>query len=83
MQGGRYYCKADNGVGVAAIKSIRVDVQCKWAERVGSTSRPQPTVTAALPTIRGAAGGRRGGGGMKDRLDCVMIFQVGIASRSI
>ncbi|XP_062248978.1 MAM domain-containing glycosylphosphatidylinositol anchor protein 1-like [Platichthys flesus] len=27
-QGGRYYCKADNGVGVAAIKSIRVDVQC-------------------------------------------------------
>ena len=31
VQGGRYYCKADNGVGVAAIKSIRVDVQCKWA----------------------------------------------------
>ncbi|PIN99011.1 hypothetical protein AB205_0197920 [Aquarana catesbeiana] len=29
MQGGRYYCKADNGVGVPAIKSIRVDVQCK------------------------------------------------------
>lgn len=29
VQGGRYYCKADNGVGVAAIKSIRVDVQCK------------------------------------------------------
>uniref|UniRef100_H3CGE1 MAM domain containing glycosylphosphatidylinositol anchor 1 n=1 Tax=Tetraodon nigroviridis TaxID=99883 RepID=H3CGE1_TETNG len=28
VQGGRYYCKADNGVGVAAIKSIRVDVQC-------------------------------------------------------
>ncbi|TRZ03552.1 hypothetical protein DNTS_021098 [Danionella cerebrum] len=27
MQGGRYYCKAENGVGVAAIKSIRVDVQ--------------------------------------------------------
>ncbi|KAJ4946727.1 hypothetical protein JOQ06_008773, partial [Pogonophryne albipinna] len=27
VQGGRYYCKADNGVGVAAIKSIRVDVQ--------------------------------------------------------
>lgn len=31
VQGGRYYCKADNGVGVAAIKSIRVDVQCKSA----------------------------------------------------
>ncbi|MCJ8730906.1 hypothetical protein PDJAM_G00190360 [Pangasius djambal] len=28
VQGGRYYCKAENGVGVAAIKSIRVDVQC-------------------------------------------------------
>ncbi|XP_030628082.1 MAM domain-containing glycosylphosphatidylinositol anchor protein 1 [Chanos chanos] len=27
VQGGRYYCKAENGVGVAAIKSIRVDVQ--------------------------------------------------------
>lgn len=33
VQGGRYYCKADNGVGVAAIKSIRVDVQCKWSGR--------------------------------------------------
>lgn len=52
VQGGRYYCKADNGVGVAAIKSIRVDVQCKWA---GETvhSRPQPTITAAIPTIGG------------------------------
>lgn len=29
-QGGRYYCKAENGVGVPAIKSIRVDVQCEW-----------------------------------------------------
>ncbi|XP_068088796.1 MAM domain-containing glycosylphosphatidylinositol anchor protein 1 isoform X3 [Hyperolius riggenbachi] len=27
MQGGRYYCKAENGVGVPTIKSIRVDVQ--------------------------------------------------------
>ncbi|KAM9316897.1 MAM domain-containing glycosylphosphatidylinositol anchor protein 1 [Gastrophryne carolinensis] len=27
MQGGRYYCKAENGVGAPAIKSIRVDVQ--------------------------------------------------------
>lgn len=40
VQGGRYYCKADNGVGVAAIKSIRVDVQCKWAKGANrSTSR--------------------------------------------
>lgn len=59
VQGGRYYCKADNGVGVAAIKSIRVDVQCKWAERDGSTSRPQPTITAAIPTIREKAMGER------------------------
>uniref|UniRef100_A0A8C5MNR5 MAM domain containing glycosylphosphatidylinositol anchor 1 n=1 Tax=Leptobrachium leishanense TaxID=445787 RepID=A0A8C5MNR5_9ANUR len=27
MQGGRYYCKAENGVQTPAIKSIRVDVQ--------------------------------------------------------
>ncbi|KAL8185639.1 UNVERIFIED_CONTAM: MAM domain-containing glycosylphosphatidylinositol anchor protein 1, partial [Gekko kuhli] len=27
LQGGRYYCKAENGVGSPAIKSIRVDVQ--------------------------------------------------------
>lgn len=52
MQGGRYYCKADNGVGVAVIKSIRVDVQCKWAGRTKSTSRPQLTVTTAIPTVR-------------------------------
>ncbi|XP_008309098.2 MAM domain-containing glycosylphosphatidylinositol anchor protein 1-like [Cynoglossus semilaevis] len=57
VQGGRYYCKADNGVGVAAIKSIRVDVQCKWAggrwkkERKLSTSRPQLTFTTAVPTL--------------------------------
>lgn len=36
-QGGRYYCKAENGVGVPAIKSIRVDVQCESGPRpVGS-----------------------------------------------
>ncbi|KAI7805265.1 putative MAM domain-containing glycosylphosphatidylinositol anchor protein 1-like [Triplophysa rosa] len=29
VQGGRYYCKAENGVGVAAIKSIRVDGETK------------------------------------------------------
>lgn len=28
-QGGRYYCKADNGLGSPAIHSIRVDVYCK------------------------------------------------------
>ncbi|KAI4885430.1 hypothetical protein NFI96_018059, partial [Prochilodus magdalenae] len=27
-QGGRYYCKAENGLGSPAIKSIRVDVYC-------------------------------------------------------
>ncbi|XP_061406187.1 MAM domain-containing glycosylphosphatidylinositol anchor protein 2-like isoform X2 [Lethenteron reissneri] len=26
MQGGRYYCKADNGVGVPALRSVRVEV---------------------------------------------------------
>uniref|UniRef100_A0A3Q2QAI6 MAM domain containing glycosylphosphatidylinositol anchor 2 n=1 Tax=Fundulus heteroclitus TaxID=8078 RepID=A0A3Q2QAI6_FUNHE len=29
-QGGRYYCKAENGLGSPAIKSIRVDVYCKF-----------------------------------------------------
>uniref|UniRef100_A0A3B4H3B1 MAM domain containing glycosylphosphatidylinositol anchor 2a n=1 Tax=Pundamilia nyererei TaxID=303518 RepID=A0A3B4H3B1_9CICH len=28
-QGGRYYCKAENGLGSPAIRSIRVDVYCK------------------------------------------------------
>ncbi|KAJ8394287.1 hypothetical protein AAFF_G00048700 [Aldrovandia affinis] len=28
-QGGRYYCKAENGLGSPAIKSIRVDVYCE------------------------------------------------------
>lgn len=43
-QGGRYYCKAENGVGVPAIKSIRVDVQCE--------SRPYETLdlTVHAPT---------------------------------
>lgn len=41
-QGGRYYCKADNGVGVAAIKSIRVDVQCKWAGRKRKRKKNNP-----------------------------------------
>lgn len=29
-QGGRYYCKAENGLGSPAIKSIRVDVYCEF-----------------------------------------------------
>lgn len=35
-QGGRYYCKAENGLGSPAIKSIRVDVycECRGASRV-------------------------------------------------
>lgn len=35
-QGGRYYCKAENGLGSPAIKSIRVDVYCKsWMNSSG------------------------------------------------
>lgn len=86
VQGGRYYCKADNGVGVAAIKSIRVDVQCKWAGRKRSTSRPQLTVTAAIPTVsEGRVGERWKDWGKKDerQIGWMMVFQVGMASRSI
>lgn len=90
MQGGRYYCKADNGVGVAAIKSIRVDVQCKWAGRkrknTPSTSRPQLTITTAIPTVREDRYRER----WKDwrrkderQIGGIMRFQVGMASRSI
>uniref|UniRef100_A0A673B5Q4 MAM domain containing glycosylphosphatidylinositol anchor 2a n=1 Tax=Sphaeramia orbicularis TaxID=375764 RepID=A0A673B5Q4_9TELE len=32
-QGGRYYCKAENGLGSPAIKSIRVDVYCKDTQK--------------------------------------------------
>lgn len=86
VQGGRYYCKADNGVGVAAIKSIRVDVQCKWARAKQVRSlKPQLTTTAAVPTIsEGQAeigrGGEIGGGEDERLIGCVMIFQVGMAS---
>uniref|UniRef100_A0A096MIB8 Ig-like domain-containing protein n=1 Tax=Poecilia formosa TaxID=48698 RepID=A0A096MIB8_POEFO len=31
-QGGRYYCKAENGLGFPAIRSIRVDVYCKHSK---------------------------------------------------
>lgn len=91
VQGGRYYCKADNGVGVAAIKSIRVDVQCKWArERRLHFQTTADCHCSYSHRQRWGWGGEMerlgwgvGGGKMKDRLDCVMIFQVGIASRSI
>ncbi|XP_036399015.1 MAM domain-containing glycosylphosphatidylinositol anchor protein 1 [Megalops cyprinoides] len=45
VQGGRYYCKAENGVGVAAIKSIRVDVQY--------LDKPLLTVHQTLSDVRG------------------------------
>ncbi|MGH0142369.1 UNVERIFIED_CONTAM: hypothetical protein FKN15_077808 [Acipenser sinensis] len=46
IQGGRYYCKAENRIGVPAIKSIRVDVQCKSTLR--DTTRVQNRQTPAL-----------------------------------
>uniref|UniRef100_A0A8C7FE08 MAM domain containing glycosylphosphatidylinositol anchor 1 n=1 Tax=Oncorhynchus kisutch TaxID=8019 RepID=A0A8C7FE08_ONCKI len=46
VQGGRYYCKADNGVGVAAIKSIRVDVQY--------LDKPVLTVHQTISDVRGS-----------------------------
>ncbi|XP_053093434.1 MAM domain-containing glycosylphosphatidylinositol anchor protein 2 isoform X6 [Pangasianodon hypophthalmus] len=39
--GGRYYCKAENGLGAPAIKSIRVDVYCE----LPSTYLDDPVVT--------------------------------------
>ncbi|XP_022540869.1 MAM domain-containing glycosylphosphatidylinositol anchor protein 1 [Astyanax mexicanus] len=45
VQGGRYYCKAENGVGVAAIKSIRVDVQY--------LDKPVLTVHQTISDVRG------------------------------
>nr|XP_006006576.1 PREDICTED: MAM domain-containing glycosylphosphatidylinositol anchor protein 1 [Latimeria chalumnae] len=46
IQGGRYYCKADNGVGVPAIKSIRVDVQY--------LDEPILTVHQTISDVRGS-----------------------------
>uniref|UniRef100_A0AAY4ABC8 Ig-like domain-containing protein n=1 Tax=Denticeps clupeoides TaxID=299321 RepID=A0AAY4ABC8_9TELE len=46
VQGGRYYCKAENGVGVAAIKSIRVDVQY--------LDKPVLTVHQTISDVRGS-----------------------------
>lgn len=49
-QGGRYYCKAENGVGVPAIKSIRVDVQCELrpSSPRALTAQPGPEGTPGL-----------------------------------
>ncbi|XP_055492365.1 LOW QUALITY PROTEIN: MAM domain-containing glycosylphosphatidylinositol anchor protein 1-like [Leucoraja erinacea] len=44
-QGGRYYCKAENGVGGPAIKSIRVDVQY--------LDEPVLTVHQSVSDVRG------------------------------
>lgn len=49
-QGGRYYCKAENGVGVPAIKSIRVDVQCESRPHVAM----DPPVHAPTGDIKDA-----------------------------
>ncbi|XP_069034678.1 MAM domain-containing glycosylphosphatidylinositol anchor protein 1 isoform X2 [Lepisosteus oculatus] len=46
VQGGRYYCKAENGVGVPAIKSIRVDVQY--------LDKPILTVHQTISDVRGS-----------------------------
>ncbi|XP_064811895.1 MAM domain-containing glycosylphosphatidylinositol anchor protein 1-like [Oncorhynchus masou masou] len=53
VQGGRYYCKADNGVGVAAIKSIRVDVQSSpVSAAIAQFTHP------AITTLQGPSAGR-------------------------
>eukprot|EP00064_Thunnus_orientalis_P014053 superscaffoldBa00002390_g14094 len=59
VQGGRYYCKADNGVGVAAIKSIRVDVQYEGVhgEMKGvetDLDTPVLTVHQTISDVRGS-----------------------------
>ncbi|KAH0622611.1 hypothetical protein JD844_025050, partial [Phrynosoma platyrhinos] len=46
LQGGRYYCKAENGVGVPAIRSIRVDVQY--------LDEPVLTVHQTISDVRGS-----------------------------
>ncbi|XP_060704054.1 MAM domain-containing glycosylphosphatidylinositol anchor protein 1-like [Hemiscyllium ocellatum] len=45
IQGGRYYCKAENGIGGPAIKSIRVDVQY--------LDEPLLTVHRSVSDVRG------------------------------
>ncbi|KAJ3585656.1 hypothetical protein NHX12_014375, partial [Muraenolepis orangiensis] len=64
-QGGRYYCKAENGLGSPAIKSIRVDVYSKEQFYYG------PCVANSNPPVRyswhrgprGPVPGLRQGGG--------------------
>ncbi|XP_041107013.1 MAM domain-containing glycosylphosphatidylinositol anchor protein 1 [Polyodon spathula] len=46
IQGGRYYCKAENRIGVPAIKSIRVDVQY--------LDMPTLTVHQTISDVRGS-----------------------------
>ncbi|XP_056135309.1 MAM domain-containing glycosylphosphatidylinositol anchor protein 1 [Lampris incognitus] len=46
VQGGRYYCKADNGVGGGCIKSIRVDAQY--------LDTPVLTVHQTISDVRGS-----------------------------
>lgn len=55
LQGGRYYCKAENGVGVPAIKSIRVDVQCKSFSGNPDLPTVLLRVSASLRGQQGAA----------------------------
>uniref|UniRef100_A0A3Q2U0Z7 MAM domain containing glycosylphosphatidylinositol anchor 2 n=1 Tax=Fundulus heteroclitus TaxID=8078 RepID=A0A3Q2U0Z7_FUNHE len=70
-QGGRYYCKAENGLGSPAIKSIRVDVYCKfryflsvWSELQGETKilklknlRPQDYANySCIASVRNVCG---------------------------
>lgn len=44
-QGGRYYCKAENGLGSPAIKSIRVDVYCKYPDLPGHSNTLRTAVS--------------------------------------
>lgn len=59
-QGGRYYCKAENGVGVPAIKSIRVDVQCESARSLSVLASPCDTSHTPHPASLLAQGGPQG-----------------------
>lgn len=75
-QGGRYYCKAENGVGVPAIKSIRVDVQCELAPLLSILASPCNTSHTPHPSSILAQGGpqrlrlgRRSGSGVPWRTD--------------
>lgn len=47
-QGGRYYCKAENGLGSPAIKSIRVDVYCELSSDVSFIMSCRGIVTESV-----------------------------------